>query len=172
MVVDRGSWGNVLDVGRLETGRGIGRGLWRVLAVVETEEVDFILGGGKLAILFAPRDGGARNAPAANRSLDAEGRRRETLASDAGAPRPPYPPLPRKLSTDGEGRREGARAGADTGDGAACACAIEVDFGIGRRDIGRGMPRDLAAAAGAAFSSIVAGGIACSASRGPWLQKG
>lgn len=88
-----GSLGTVLEVGRLEIGRGLGR----VLAVDEIEAAGFvsvILVGGTLALLFV-----AKADPVARRSLEAAGRKRMLLPS-AG-----FPPYPTKLSIDGEGRK-------------------------------------------------------------------
>lgn len=88
-----GSLGTVLEVGRIE----IGRGLARVLAVdgvVTAGLVLVLLVGGAFELLFVEEAG-----PGAKRSLEAAGRNRMLL------PSADFPPFPVKLSIDGEGRR-------------------------------------------------------------------
>lgn len=129
-----GSFGTELNVGRLETGRGLGSVFGPLEDVFGVEAVDLavvIAGGGMFVRLLMPKLDAA-----AKRSLEAAGRKR--------VPRPPssVPPFPFKLSFDGDGRSA-------------------VDLGVGRRDIGRGRPLDLPG--GILVSSIVASDILVSA---------
>lgn len=125
--VGLGSFGVELNVGRLETGRGLARvfALFEVVFVVEVAYLALLTGGGgMLARLLMPKlDAAAR------RSLEATGRKRMLR------PSPGPPPFPAKLSFDCDGR-------------------IAVDLGVGRRDSGRGRP--LVFPGGSLFSSIVA----------------
>lgn len=91
----------------------IGRGLGRVC--VEPKVVCFVvvLGGGILVMLLIPEA-----AIDANPSLEAAGRRRGFLSSDP----------PARFSLDGEGRM---------------AVGMAEDFGIGKREVGRGRALDL-----------------------------
>lgn len=112
--VARGSLGTTLGVGKIETGRGLGRVFAAV--VVEVGGLALVVaGGGMFERLLMPK-----LEAAANRSLEAAGRSR-MLFSTLGASATAYPA---KLSLEGDGR--GA-----------------VDLGMGRRDIGRGRPLDL-----------------------------
>lgn len=83
-----GSLGKALDVGKLETGRGLGRVFAAVAFVVA--------GGGMLERLLMPK-----LEAEAKRSLEAAGRSR-LFFSAAGASATPYPA---KLSFEGDGRR-------------------------------------------------------------------
>lgn len=109
LIAGFGSFGCDFEVGRYEVGRGLGR----VFAAVGIELVGFalVIGGGRLVKFPMPK-----LEPAFRRSLEAEGRRRESF--------PSLPMLPDRFSLDGDGR-------------------MALDLGVGKRDIGRGRPLDL-----------------------------
>lgn len=122
----RGSLGRGFALGRLETGRGRGR----VFAVEDAEEEVLILEteavrGATFVVLLDPNP---NFGPVLRCSVEADGLSRRDLAPAGSAP------AARSL-LDGKGR-------------------FVVTRGAGKRDIGRGMPRDLAV--GAVFSSMVA----------------